>query len=65
MTAEERFKEAVLKGSGMYRMGTLWQFLCDSVYDLFHLHDKYGQENLRGWWDMRVDQWNHWGNPFR
>ena len=49
----------------MYRIGTLWQFLCDSVYDWIHLRDEYGQENFTGWWETRIDQWHHWGNPFR
>lgn len=35
----------------------MWQFLCDSMYDLFHLKDKYGQETLQGWWDTRKFEW--------
>lgn len=31
----------------------MWQFLCDSLYDLKHLKDRFGQEPLSGWWGTR------------
>lgn len=31
----------------------MWQFLCDSFYDLFHLNDTYGQRTFRCWWGIR------------
>jgi len=37
----------------------LWMFLGDSAYDLFHLNDKYGQENLRGWLETRKHEWHN------
>lgn len=43
----------------MYKLQQIWQFLCDSAYDLLHLKDKYGQENLSGWWETRVYEWKH------
>ena len=35
----------------------MWQFLCDSVYDLLHLNDRYGQETISGWWGSRKVDW--------
>uniref|UniRef100_A0A6M3LV96 Uncharacterized protein n=1 Tax=viral metagenome TaxID=1070528 RepID=A0A6M3LV96_9ZZZZ len=41
----------------------MWQFLCDSAYDLFHLHDRYGQKTLRGWWVTRKFEWKYLTKP--
>ena len=37
----------------------MWQFLCDSLYDLFHLNDQYGQKTLDDWWETRKFEWNN------
>lgn len=34
-----------------------WLYLCDSVYDLFHLRGRYGQKTFRGWWETRQSEW--------
>ncbi len=36
------------------------QFIFDSVYDLFHLWDRFGQKTLRGWWQVRLAEWFGW-----
>lgn len=41
----------------------MWQFLCDSLYDLIHLRAKYGQGTLGGWWDTRKFEWRHYYPP--
>lgn len=41
-------------------MNNKWQFLCDSVYDLFHLWDRFGQKTLRGWVEVRLSEWYGW-----
>ena len=35
----------------------MWQFLCDSLYDLFHLTEN-GYTDLIDWWTTRVFEWN-------
>ena len=35
----------------------LWLYLCDALYDLFHLKDRWGQETLSGWWVIRKHEW--------
>ena len=39
----------------------IWQFVVDSVYDLFHLKDEFGQEDLRDWWETRKHEWRYLG----
>ena len=43
----------------MWKLEATWQFLCDSLYDLFHLDDQYGQRTFCGWWDTRKFEWNY------
>lgn len=47
----------------------VWQFICDSAYDLFHLWVRFGQKTLGGWWQVRLAEWfgykeynRRWGN---
>lgn len=35
----------------------MWQFICDSVYDLFHLSGN-GYMGLSDWWGSRVFEWD-------
>ena len=38
--------------------------MCDSLYDLFHLNDAYGQEDVATWWLIRKFTWAClWGEP--
>ncbi len=53
----------------MTRKINKWRFVCDSVYDLFHLWDRFGQKTIKGWLQIRLSEWygaaeynRRWGN---
>ncbi|KKM65811.1 hypothetical protein LCGC14_1487570 [marine sediment metagenome] len=65
MTTQEKIREEIQKREKeiaimRFYIMNKWQFVCDSVYDLFFLRARFGQKTLRGWWEVRLAEWFGW-----
>ncbi len=56
-------KKYIGKKSEKHRRLNMWQFMCDSIYDLFHLEEN-RYTGLEDWWTTRKFEWDclHYGS---